>query len=318
MSVQIGASALFRVRSVESATYRCESLTCEFAGVVTDSNVVAGIVLIGMGVLVTLAYVRTASEACQCERRRVLNEREAFEEFADRVEALDPVPAESSAAIAGRSSTNLNQRIEAGNTADITVHQVVSIYEETVMSVPHYEAEYNETVHESMAAELGPDTATSLATNRTLFPPAQHALVDRAREAAAGRTSLADAIGIELDALTDADRRLTSIDRQRCQLLEHLTEVEVNKTDAAIDIWNRLDDLETEAEELATERQQNLHEPPIQVDHSIWDGDELAFYGYLYGATDTPRHPLLSQIADLIATIREDRNGLTQQIADGG
>lgn len=318
MSVRTEATGLFRVRDVEQATGGCGGPTCEFVGIVTDPRVVTGLVFIGMGALVALAYVRTAREACQRERRRVLNERDAFDEFADRVESLDPVSAESSTAVAGGTSTIHNQTLGSESTTDVTLQRVVSIYKETVMSVSHYETEYDETVPESMAAELGPDTTTSLATNGTLFTPAQRALVDRAQEAAAARTSLADAIETEIDALSDADTELTAIDRRRRQLVDHLAEVERNETDAAIDIWHRLDELEAEAEALATERQQTLREPSIRADHAIWDTNELAFYEYLYHTFEGPRHPLLSQVTDLIATIREDRDRTARQIADGG
>ena len=316
MSVQTAATALFRVRNVNKNMDVCGDLTCEVAGIVTAPRVVAGIVFVGMGALVALAYVRTASEACRCERRRVLDERDAFEEFADRVEALDPVPAESSTALAGGPSPNLHQTAGSGTATDVTLQRVVSMYGETVMSVSHYGAEYDETVPESMAAELGPDTTTSLATNGTLFSPAQRALVDRAREAAAARTSLADAIETEHDALSDAETELTAIDRRRRRLVQHLAEVEIDEAGAAIDVWHRLADLESEAEELATERQRSLHEPSVRADRALWDADEMAFYEYLYGDVDVPQHPLLSEIADLIAAVREDRDRTARRIAD--
>lgn len=317
MSVQAAATALFRVRNVESAAGGCGGIACEFGGFVTDPTVVMSIAFIGMGALVALAYVRSASEGCRRERRRVLNERDAFEEFADRVETLDPVSAESSTAVAGGPSAMINQPIGSGNATDVTLRQVVTIYRGTVMSVPHYEAEYDETVPESMAAELGPDTTTSLATNGTLLPPAQRALVDRAREAAATRTAVADAIETELDALSDADTELTAIDRRRRRLMDHLSQVEGNTTDAALDVWNRLDDLETELEAVTTERQEGLRESPLQIDHAVFDSEEIDFYGYLYASSETPRHPVLSQAADLSATFREDRDRIAGYIADG-
>ena len=316
MSAQAAATAVFRMREVGAATSDCEPLACEFVGVVTAPRAVVGIAFIGVAALVALAYVRTATEACRSERRRVLNEREAFEEFADRVADLDPVPAESSAVAAGGSPTGLHQTVGSGNAADVTLRQVVSIYKETVMSASHYGAEYDETVPESMAAELGPDTTTSLATNGTLFAPAQRALADRAHEAAAARTRLADAIESELDALSDAETELTAIDRRRRQSTQHLAEVDIDEAGAAIDVWYRLADLEAEAEDLAAERQRRVHEPSIRADHALWDTDEMAFYEYLYHDADVPRHPLLSEITDLIAAIREDRDRTARRIAD--
>lgn len=184
------------------------------------------------------------------------------------------------------------------------------------MSAPHYEAEYDETMPESMAAELGSDMVTSLAANGTLSPAAQRAIVDRSHEAAAARTSLTDAIDTELDALSDANMELTAIDRHRGHLMEHLAEVRIDETGAAIDVWNQLTDLETEAESVANGRQQSLRKPPMQVDNTICDAGEIAFYDYLYGDTEEPRNPVLSQVIDLIATLRENRDHAASRIAE--
>ena len=185
------------------------------------------------------------------------------------------------------------------------------------MSVPHYETEYEETLSENLAAELGPDTATSLATNNTLSPAAQKALVSRSRKAVHTRDSLANAIEVELDALTDVESELSTIDRRRRHLIIHLNDINIDKTGAALDIWHQLNDLETEAEKLATERQRSLHDPPIQIDTRIVNTGEMAFYDYLYGATEGASHPVLAQIADLASEIHDNRSCVVTQIATG-
>lgn len=215
MGVRTGSVTLFRVADRGPAATNCRDLTCEISGVVTDTHVVTGVVFLGLAVLVALAYIENANKTCRDERRRVLDERDGFAEFADRVDSLNPVSTESASAFADGPSTGLYRELGSGNTADVTLHQVLSIYRETVMSAPHYEVEYDETVPESMSPELGPDMVTSLAANRTLSPAAQRAIVDRSHEAAAARTSLADAIDTELDTLSDASAELTAIDRRR-------------------------------------------------------------------------------------------------------
>jgi len=315
MSVSAG-SALFRVADIEPAAGSCRTLACEITGVITDPGIATGAVFAGVTALMALAYIRDAGETCRRERRRVLDERDAFRDFADNIEALDPVPVESSTANAGRPLTEHYQTIGPGNATDITLHRVLSIYKETVMSVPHYETEYGETVPESLAAELGPDTATSLAANGTLSPPAKHSLVRRSCKVADSRASLADAIETELDALSDTNTNLAGIDRRRRRLVDHLAGINGSDAGAAIDVWERLDDLEAEAEAVAADRQQSLREPPMQVNPTIDVSNEMAFYDYLYGATDGLQHPVLSQVADLIATIREDRHRVAGRIAN--
>lgn len=98
--------------------------------------------------------------------------------------------------------------------------------------------------------------------------------------------------------------------------MEHLADVRIDETGAAIDVWNQLTDLETEAETAANERQQSLREPPMEIDPTISDAGEIAFYDYLHGDTEGPRHPVLPQVMELIATIRENRDHAASQITE--
>lgn len=82
--------------------------------------------------------------------------------------------------------------------------------------------------------------------------------------------------------------------------MEHLAEVRTDETGAAIDVWNQLDDLETEAETAANERQQSLREPPMEIGPTISDTGEIAFYDYLHGDTEGPRHPVLYSKTEIL------------------
>ncbi|OYR85116.1 hypothetical protein DJ71_07985, partial [Halorubrum sp. E3] len=265
-----------------------------------------------------LAYVRDAKAECRGERRRVLDERAAFEEFADRVSGLDPAPA-SSTATSFDGPTAAVRTVPAadgrGGTDDIRLRRVLAAYRDTVMSLPHYREEYDETIPESLAAELGPDTATALASNGTLSSGAQSALVRRSRQAADARSSLADAIDAEIDALSRYETDLNRVDRRRRRLLEHLDSGEGDRTDAAIDIWHRLDELEADCNEAAGERQRDLDDPPMAVDATGGGADHQSFHEYLYGPTDGPRYPVLAQIAELAERIRTDRERVGSRVA---
>lgn len=304
----------FRVVDTELAVGECRIPMCELTEVVADPNVVTAVVLTGVTALVALSHVHNAIEECRCEQQHVLDERDAFSEFADRVAALDSGLAPPSAVDSTDPVARLYQTTTSTRSVDSRVQRVLSIYRDTVMSVPNYETKYEETVSESLAAEVGPDTVTSLATNKTLSPAIQNAIVSRSRKAVNVRDSLANAIEKELDALTDVESELSTIDRRRRRLITHLNDVDVDKTGAALDIWHQLNDLETETENVATERQRSLRDPPIQIDNRIVDADEMAFYEYLYGATDVANHPVLAQIADLVAEIHDNRERVATQI----
>lgn len=308
---------MFRVADIEPAIGGCGSLTCELTEVAANPNVITAVALMGTTALIALAYVRDASEECRREQRRVLDERDAFSEFADRVAALDLGLAPSSTADSTGPVARVYQTTTSGKSPDITLQRVLSRYRDTVMSVAHYETEYHETISESLAAELGPDMATSLAANKTLSPAAKNALVSRSRKAVDARDSLADAIEVELDALTGIESELSAIDRRRRRLIAHLDEINVGRTDAALDIWHRLNEFEIETENVATERQRSLRTPPVQVDTGVADTDEMAFYEYLYRPIDGPSHPVLAQIADLTTEIHDDRDRVATLIANG-
>lgn len=321
MSATQGAAGVFRIQSVEPAAAECTDLSCDLASVASDPGAVTAFVIAGVAAFVALAYVRDAKATCRDERRRVLDERAAFEEFADRVSGLDPAPTSSTAPSfdGPTAAVRTVSAVDGGNRTgdDVRLRRVLAAYRDTVMSLPHYGEEYDETIPQSLAAELGPDTTAALASNGTLSSGAQSALVRRSRRAADARSSLADAIDAEIDALSEYESDLNRVDRRRRRLLEHLDGVNGDRTDAGIDVWNRLEDLEDDCDEAASERQRALDDPPMTVDAPGEEADRRSFHEYLYGPTDGPRYPVLAQIAEVAGRIRTDRDRVASRIAGG-
>ncbi len=298
----------------------CTSLSCDLAAIASEPGAVTALVFAGVVAFVALAYIRDAKASCRDEQRRVRDEQDAFEEFADRVSGLDPAPASSTApSLDGpAAAVRTVSAVDGGNGVDdVRLRRVLAAYRDTVMSLPHYREEYDETIPESLAAELGPDTAAALASNGTLSTGAQSALVRRSRQAADARSSLADAIDTEIDALSGYETDLTLVDRRRRRLLEHLDGVRGDGTDAAIDIWRRLDGLEDDCDEIAGERQRTLDDPPMDVAPPGEEADRRSFHEYLYGPTEGPRYPVLAQIAEIAGRIRTDRDRVASRIAGG-
>lgn len=313
-----GSANAFRIPGTDPAAMEeCTALSCEVGAAATAPAVVVAAVVVGLAAFLAFAYVREAVDASQHEQRRVLAERDAFEEFADRIDALDPAPAGSTASGFDGSMVAVRTVDVAGGSGDVRLRRVLAAYRDTVMSVPHYRDEYDETVPESLAAELGPDTATALASNGTLSGAAQSALVSRSRRAAEARSTLAEAIGEEIESLRSFEDDLSCVDRRRRRLLEHLDGVSGTGTDAAIDVWERLDDLERECDGIAAERQEAIADPPMTPDSAVdVDGDH-AFYEYLYEPADGPRYPVLAQVSELAERIRTDGDRVASRLAGG-
>ena len=131
------------------------------------------------------------------------------------------------------------------------------------------------------------------------------------------RSSLAGAIGEEIDALRAFESDLSGVDRRRRRLLEHLDGVSGSGADAAIDVWERLEDLERECDEIAAERQESLADPPMTPGPAVDVEGDRAFYDYLYAPTDGPRHPVLAQVSELAERIRADRDRVASRLAGG-
>ncbi|ESS02531.1 MAG: hypothetical protein A07HR67_02864 [uncultured archaeon A07HR67] len=317
MSVNRGGEAVFRIPHEASLHPECTSLSCELSAIATEPGVVTTVVFAGLLVFVAFAYLRDAEAACRQERRRVMDEHDAFEEFADRIAALDPCHMDATDRPAGPIvETHRPGNVGGAGTGDVRLRRVLDTYQNTVMALPHYTEEYDESVTESIAAELGRDTTVSLASNGTLSPGLQSALVDRSRQAARARRSLADAIEAEVDALSDAETTLSGIERQRSRLNDHLDGISHGaRADASIDVWLRLNELERECDAVATERQDALRDPPVSPDRS--SGVDAAFHEYLYAPTEGPKHPVLATVASVGDRIREDRARVARQIAGG-
>ncbi|MDB2224844.1 MULTISPECIES: DUF7260 family protein [Halorubrum] len=328
MSVRTGSTTVFQIPDQGVTAAGCSSGWCDLWAVATDPGVLTAVAIVGLAALVAFAYVRDAEAACHRERRRVLDERDAFESFADRVADIDTISAATDSTPSGVPAGSLRGMGAPGDGArgpgggspgsSVSLRRVMAAYDDTVLSLPHYRAEYDETPAESLAAELGPDAVTALASDGGLSGAAQSALVDRSRRAVDARERLADAIDEEIDAIGDRESALSAIDRRRRRLLGHLDGVRPGcEAEAAVDVWSRLAELEGECDDLAADRQRSLDDPPLTPRTPLDADRERPFYAYLYGPTDGPRYPVLAQIAEVADRIRADKDRVGGRIARG-
>lgn len=317
MSIQPAGDATFRVPEEGPVSRECASVACEVSSAATDPAVVGFVALLGLIAFVAFAYVRDARECCREERRRVVDERDAFEEFADRVEGFDPTPMDATTAALNGPVVGAQRGSGLTTPGDVRLRQVVNAYTETVVSLPHYHQEYDETVAESLAAELGPDATSTVLSGGTLSPELQSTIVARSRQAATSRESLVDAIDTELDAIEGMESRLTEIDRSRRRLHEHLDGIPSDAAvGARIDVWERLGELETRCDEVAVERQRDLRDPPMSAGFGNQQS-QTSFYEYLYSPLEDVTYPVLAEISSLADRIRSDRDRIAKLIARG-
>jgi hypothetical protein len=232
------------------------------------------------------------------ERKRTAAEQTAFENFSARVAAIDVTEVESAT-----ESTSVGLVAPRTKTT-ATLEEVRVAYCDTVMSVPHYEEEYNEPLTEHMAAEFGTDLAAIVSNNDVLTPPLQQALIQASQVARRDRASFQRTLASERDALTDARWQLRDI----FETAETITTAPLDQRpfDGLVGAESRLNDLKNDCEEILQDRQQQLNEETSR--------DGVSLQEYLY----TPHcwtYPVLSDALDCLSHLQEVEHRIARTVS---
>ncbi|WP_128905934.1 DUF7260 family protein [Halorubrum amylolyticum] len=168
-----------------------------------------------------------AREALRVERRRVADEREAFRAFRGRVASVpsEPIRTDGGAGTAagGGGSIGVTGGFGAvgtdgtlgsagsGAPAGSGLVAVRDAYRETVMSVPHYETEYDDTYERSVAEEFGPEIAYALTRGARFHAECKRSLLAAAETAIEERERFIETVESESESVERAASRLTPI-----------------------------------------------------------------------------------------------------------
>lgn len=217
------------------------------------------------------------------ERKRLVDEQEAFEQFKSE---LEEIPASQS--VSSRPALLDDQR-SAGLT------QACKVYRATVMSVPYYQKEYDETLQTNLAEELGKESAAAVTEGDQLYPYIKTALSGAARRASATRAELIKTIDREIQTVNQLRDRLVEIHDKLNGLLDQpLEHAEFNVLRIT---RNRLTDLRSTCETLVAERQEQLQKHTCAVSIDIED-----FGRYLYSTEETA-HPIITHLTEVLTVI---------------
>jgi hypothetical protein len=210
----------------------------------------------GVAVLTVLTRVPDALSLVSQERNRTAAERNAFESFARRVSAIDMSESRSSRS-AGRERGPTAMSAPAGiddhtGGRSAPMAEVEQAYRETVMTVSHYEQEYDEPLTEHLAAEFGTEIGIAVAQSDTLTPQLREALIDASIQSRDERVEL-------LGRLDEERQHLQSASTSLEELSEAVKTVEASLAQRAdcelADAWERLEDLEGDCRTLLQEQQ---------------------------------------------------------------
>jgi hypothetical protein len=236
------------------------------------------------------------------ERRRCVDEREAFAALADAVADLETAGVRSDPV-----SVPAGPGVGTGGAAGPTTGGVRAAYERTVMSVPHYEAEYGESYRESLAVEFGPDLAAALTGPVTLTPRLREAAVTAAglaREERAAFVERLDAERASLDRVADgiAAVRADLAARDDRPLGDRSFDDLRGLRAAVVDLRGRIDDL-------AAARQRRLARY-----RGEFDLVDSSLPAYLYAELETD-HPALAALASVGGTLATARRRVERALA---
>ena len=242
-----------------------------------------------------------ARETVRVERRRTADERAAFASFRSR---LDAIPATTAAGVTADRRFDGPQPIGYETPRMGTeLLAVRDAYQSTVMSVPHYEEEYNDTYAASLAAEFGPELAAALTCESALHEHVRRSVLDQTTTAIETRDEFETVLEREQASVRAASEELRSLDDS----VASLGETAVDRLDfGGLDAHRaRLEVLERRCDEVATTRQQER----VAVEQSMhFDGETDDVQTYLY--QDLPvTYPVLAAVAAVgrrIDAVRRD------------
>jgi hypothetical protein len=238
----------------------------------------------------------------------VTTERDAFRRFLAR---LDDVEVDRSAPDGVRgASPAVETRARAGGgvtvaarerRADGAMRAIRAAYRETVMDVPHYGTEYDDTLFENLAAEVGVDLAAYVTEEDALTGVVYDSLVEAIERCIDERANLRPPFRRELESLREAETELNEAEADAIELGAHVEDARSSRRAAAID--DRLADVERRCVDLVDRRQRRIHNRSFSQLSGVAG---VSLTRFLYGDLETTC-PVLADAVDCIETIRHYR-----------
>ncbi|MEF8822094.1 MAG: hypothetical protein V5A52_07440 [Halovenus sp.] len=244
--------------------------------------------------------IECALDAIDREDSRTTAERDAMQAFRDRISDLSvKSPTTEFSPVAVTSATDRTR----------AVRTVRNQYESTVMAVPHYEEEYDESYTEHVHQEFGPDVATILVHGSGFERRHKQALLAAVRESIAVREKLLETLQAERASVTALQKRVCSLARD----LENIETASV--ADEPVQLLDgyrsRLDILKKRCHELIERRQSEMVDKRRELRLPI-SGPDIPTYVY----SDLPvNYPVIKILTELIETAATARATLETRLS---
>lgn len=262
-----------------------------------------------MGTKITTADIETtqrisaAETTLDSERESLKDERKAMNRFHTRLASIDV-----SNSLSPTATTKLKNAIIGRSRSTDSAEQLEKVedaYRETVMSVPHYEEDYDHSLLGDLIEEFGPDLAHRLDTADALTPPLHETLLTASQQTSERRATILDVFNDEEKSLQQARNTLEELATTVLELNQQpVTEWTTNEIIATHD---RLDEFESECDQLATDRQAELHSHRI----ASQEVNDEGLNEYLYESLPVT-YPVLADIGEFSTLLHTARQQLEQ------
>lgn len=252
-------------------------------------------------------------ETVRIEGKRTTAERQAFEAFGRRIRRIArTVDRSNQRSVEGEGVVNVTSSMNPFQTdSTITSNTRASIqtaYEETVMSVAHYESEYNDSYETSVHAEFGQEIAAALTLPGQFSAVTLQALVGNVETAIEERKQFEAAVDRELESLETTSVRLQDIEAERQRIAGSGLEGEQFGT---LDAYRtRVHLLSEKCDGIVETRQSTIRDH--RDTYSIQD-DPDSFVEYMYDSYDA-RYPVLFLCSDVSRGLESTYDRIVQTI----
>ena len=246
--------------------------------------------------------LEAAVEALQTERRRTADELEALKTFERHIRAISSEEPN----ISNRQPVALTTT-ETGHSAGL--RQVRKAYESTLMDVPHYFEEYDDTYPESLAEEFSPDIASAL-TNGTAFnKQCKQTVLSAISESQSSREALLDVTDRERESIRNARAELEPLFEECDQMRSLQFDKEAF---GALDAYRaRLQVILDNCQALSHRRQKAIFDSR-RIQKLPADVPDITIYFYQTLDTD---YPVMSLVAELLETITDCERRIERAMA---
>jgi hypothetical protein len=235
-----------------------------------------------------LSLLNTLRSSIQKERRCVIDEREAFNAFQNRLESIEstePVHVEAAPQLLQLEQTPGLDRVRGA-------------YESTVMSTPHYNEEYNDTYKQSVAQEFGLEVGLLLTEGTWFDQQLKSAVLKKAGHCQQEREELFRTLEIEQESIDTVENKLRPITDE---LQSFPSECSTKQSYGTLEAeWNRLQVLSEKIDKIAFSRQ-----TAIKQQRGVFNitSDSPDIPTYLYQDFEA-NYPLLSALVNMQRTIK--------------